>query len=86
MRELTICNIVAEINMPYFVVLCRILYYLCNMKVKITVTVDEKIEDRVKAVSIKENRNFSNMVEVLLDEALLARIIKSKKNKDGYIA
>ena len=49
------------------------------MKVKITVTVDEKLEDRVKAMSIKENRNFSNMVEVLLDEALLARIIKSKK-------
>lgn len=52
------------------------------MKVKITATVDEKIEDRVKALSAKENRNFSNMLETLLDEALLARIIAENKKKN----
>jgi hypothetical protein len=51
------------------------------VKVKITASIDEKLEDRVRATSIKENRNFSNMLEVLLDEALLARIIKSKPKK-----
>ena len=48
-------------------------------KVKITATVEEKVNESVIKLSEKENRNFSNMVEVLLDEALLQRIIHSSK-------
>lgn len=50
-------------------------------KVKITGTVEEKVNDSIIKLSQKENRNFSNMLETLLDEALLQRIIRQTKSK-----
>lgn len=50
-------------------------------KVQISATVDDKVNDRVIKLSEKENRSFSNMLETLLDEALLQRIIRQTKSK-----
>jgi len=50
-------------------------------KEKLNASVEPNVLKQVSDMAAKENRNFSNMVEVLLDEALLARIIKSTKKK-----
>lgn len=50
-------------------------------KVQISATVDDKVNDRVIKLSEKENRSFSNMLETLLDEALLQRIVRQTKSK-----
>lgn len=43
------------------------------MKKQINVTVDEKIIEQIKELAEKENRNFSNMIESLLREALASK-------------
>jgi hypothetical protein len=50
-------------------------------KSKFSITIEDKVAESVTKLSEKENRNFSNMIETLLDEALLQRIIRESKLK-----
>jgi hypothetical protein len=43
------------------------------MKKQKSITIDEKLIELVEALAEKESRNFSNMLEVLIQEAVSKR-------------
>jgi hypothetical protein len=43
--------------------------------VRISASVKDRIDASVKAIAKKEQRSFSKMVEILLDEAITTRVI-----------
>ena len=44
-----------------------------RMKKQKSITIDEKLIELVEALAEKESRNFSNMLEVLIQEAVSKR-------------
>lgn len=40
------------------------------MKTKFSISLDEKLVEKLKELAKKENRNLSNMIEVLLSSAI----------------
>jgi hypothetical protein len=58
-----------------------------SVKVSRSFRFDKKLDDKLTALMAQENRNRNNLVEVLLEEALLARLkvsghARSKRKQD----